>query len=324
MLNRYWDMEATEKTKTDAKGHFQFRTVAAGTWWIGPAPIESSDLISAAQAVSITNDQSETEVVVRVQRGLYLRGHLLDPAGIPVGDCSVYARWIDGDADESARSMADGSFAIGPLVAGRWTLSSSGNGGMHAKSLPVEAEAGSSDVLVRLRAGGQILGEAVDPRTGLPCECQLGCGRVDAESGEHGTSWIMCCAIDGKIEFGGLLAGMYVVTARTRDGRIAAQGNIEVHGGETVEGVHLEVATGAKLSVCYEGTSPYARCRVFRAETLFDIASFRSRATDTLVVPAGAIELRWRESSSPTEHIEALTVRPGEERTVTLRAGAKR
>jgi hypothetical protein len=324
MLNRYWGMEATDSTKTDAKGHFQFRAVAAGTWWIGPAPVESSDLSPAAQAVSITNDQSETEVVVQVQRGLYLRGHLLDPAGVPIGDCSVHARWIDGDADESARSMADGSFAIGPLVAGRWSLSSSGYGGIHADSLPVEAEAGSSDILVQLRAGGEIRGEAVDPRTGIRCECELGCGRVDAGSGKPGASWIMRCAMDGEIDFGGLLPGRYVVTARTRDGRIAAQGNIEVHGGETVEGVHLELATGAKLSVCYEGSSPYARCRVFRAETLFDTTSCRPRAIETIVVPAGAIELRWRESSSPTEHLEALTVSPGEERTVTLRAGAER
>ena len=57
---------------------------------------------------------------------------------------------------------------------------------------------------------------------------------------------------------------------------------------------------------------------------MIDSNAFEAGKIETMVVPSGAIELRWGESSSPTEHVESLTLEAGEERPFTFGKGTTR
>src|SRR6185295_6513656 len=69
-------------------------------------------------------------------------------------------------------SQEDGSFALGPLGPGRFTLRAM-NSGKFAPSDMVRAEAGQADVTLRLRAGGSFRGRVVDAQTGEGCAADL-------------------------------------------------------------------------------------------------------------------------------------------------------
>ncbi len=316
--------EPIEKTKTDAQGNFRFDAVPAGTWWIGPAPVHQSDLPAVAHVVTITDEQDEIELVVQVERGLYLRGLVLDPLGFPAGGSWLRAELMGSGARVSAEAQADGSFSIGPLAPGQWNVEASGLDETQADSLSVEAESGSTDIVLSLRAGGQIFGEVVDALTGELCECQIGWGRADAKLDDPGEFWTMRHSSEGILRLGRLLPGTYVVTARTRNGKTATRKDIEVESGAIVDEIRLELVPGAKLDLLYEGTAPYVHCKVILAGTVVDFVSFETGKIETLVLPAGALELHWSESSSPTEYVEPVMLEAGEELRVTLGNGSAR
>lgn len=157
-------------TTTDEDGRYAFEDVPAGWTGIAPAdlPLDSAVLLADRCAPAVTSfmveADAETEVDLRVERGLYIAGRVVGPKGDPqpgsVIHCLGPSAWIrlETETDEAGR------FRFGPLVEGQYGLSA--EPGWHAvfatNSASVLTRAGESDVSVALRAGGVLTARVID------------------------------------------------------------------------------------------------------------------------------------------------------------------
>ncbi len=313
--------EPAQKANTDADGRFRFEAVPRGTWWIGPAPNTQGapdDVPPAAQVVVVIDELSETEIEVRVQRGLFLSGRVFDPSGHPAKDLHVTAfRTFGGMTVADSHTNDDGEFSIGPLVAGNWTLVADWNADPHSTAEPVLVEAGRTGIVLQLCAGGSITGEVVDRDTGERCECELTASNGDPHS-SRGTS-----SRDGTIRLDGLLPGTYTISARARDGRMGIQRGIVVQDGARAEEVRLEVSQGAALVLRYEGPAENVSCRITSEGFMLEWTFLRGDQALTVMVPPGKIEVHWSENDEQVvEHVENIDVGVENQVELTLKAGS--
>ena len=103
-------------------GSFEVAGLFEGVWYVGPASGEASwqprDLKPSlvAYRVELPLDPSEPHFVLRVQRGTYVAGVVVDSNGLPREGVTVSVRGEgDSGAGVSALSNEDGEFEIGPL-----------------------------------------------------------------------------------------------------------------------------------------------------------------------------------------------------------------
>jgi hypothetical protein len=300
----------------DEQGRFRFDDVATGLWHVGPRPMEGGDgqaadaIPALAQLVQIDASSREVAIVVRVDRGLYMKGRVLDPSGAPAIDCDVSAHADSAWVYVHAQTDASGRFVLGPLPAGSYTLEGGGFGhGNHAKSESVQAVAGDSAVELHLRSGGGIRGRVVDA-TGKQRECEL----ILAAEGEK--SFIMSGTRDGTIHFAGLLPDTYTVSATTGDGQCARRTGLLVRGGETIDGVEIVLLPGGRLRVLYDGPERSSSYEVVVGGTTFATDGIERGKTVTVIVPTGEIEIRWSAGDGGAVRSQRLTLAVGEERTV--------
>ncbi len=309
-----------QKAKTDVEGRFRFEAVPMGTWWIGPAPNTQGppdDVPPAAQVVVVIDELSEMEIVVRVQRGLFLSGRVFDPSGLPAKD--LYVSAFRGITVADSQTNDDGEFSIGPLVAGNWTLEAGGIGDAHSAAEPVLVEAGRTGIVLQLRAGGSIAGEVVDRDTGERCECELAVSNPDAQS------WFGTASRDGTIRFDGLPPGTYSISAKTRDGRIGIHRGVVVEAGTCAEGVRVQVAPGSKLVLRYEGAAENVSCRIASEGFTLEWTSLYGDHPLTMIVPPGTIEVHWSEMGEEeevVEHVEKIDVGVEKQVELILKAGS--
>jgi protocatechuate 3,4-dioxygenase beta subunit len=305
-------------SRSDEDGRFRFDDVAQGKWLVGPAPAkdgepnvsDKSAIAPFAQPVEIADGAGEVELVLRVDRGLYITGRVLDPSGGGVKDTYASAQQVNGFMSVMERTDDSGQFVLGPLLAGEFDLEAGGMMGPHAKSETVRASAGARDVVLRLRVGGAITGRVVDA-SGAARECELSLSQPSVEFG-----WMQTGTRDGSIKFDGLLAGSYNLHAITSDGQIGSRVGIVVGEGETVDGVEVTLAPGARLEVRYAGERHVATYEVLAAGDLCWVSSLESGSQESRVVPAGDLEVRWRTYPETATHSDRFKLAAGEKREV--------
>jgi protocatechuate 3,4-dioxygenase beta subunit len=255
--------EVVVETQTDSEGRFAFADVSPGSWWLGPAA-ERMDrdapdpeaVAPMAEVVEIPEGLLRREILLRVHRGLYIRGQVLDPAGAPSPDTYVMGYTEAGAWGLSARSGSDGEFAVGPLVPGRYWLNA--RGWTHANSEPIEANAGDDGVILRLRAGGGLSGTIRDGATGAGCAGQLTVASCDSPEG-----WQMREAEkDGAFRFDGLTPGTYCIAARASGRRVGLLRNVSVLAGGELGDLVVTLVPGAGVRIKYAGKDGYIHYRI--------------------------------------------------------------
>jgi hypothetical protein len=318
---------------TDAQGRFTMPGVSAGTWLIGPSTSDRglSWLLKAGRSTGSARRHpderrvaclaipievgrvSPQEIELRVDRGLYIRGRVLDSMGAPAEGSVTGFRQDELLVGTWPRAeLANGTFTLGPLPAGRWQLTASGNDG-DAESEPVVVDAGEQDVLLRLRAGCSLRGEVVNGGTGLRRRAE-----VDVHvRGQEFHSW-STMVDDSGFSIGGLPAGTYGLFARDGDdvGRLA---NVALAPGENRTGLRIELEPGARLRF----TNRSARSGFCSVE--FDgyrIGGFVTEAggQTTEILPSGRARLHLHlhpkyEVAERTFEVELVA---GEEREITF------
>ncbi|HUR28049.1 MAG TPA: carboxypeptidase-like regulatory domain-containing protein, partial [Planctomycetota bacterium] len=170
---------------SDETGRFRFPDVAEGDWLVGPKPSDDRKpdandplaIPALAEVVQVAPGATEVELVLRVDRGLYLTGIALDPEGKPLKGVYALARGTQRPIYVNGESDASGQFTVGPMPAGEYKLQGMGFVGQHANSEDVIVHAGDAGLVLKLRAGGKIRGRVVDaagkPRaanTAVACE----------------------------------------------------------------------------------------------------------------------------------------------------------
>jgi hypothetical protein len=316
------ERSVVNSTETDEGGRFVLEDVAPGKWLIGPAPQreawEPDDPQFVAPMVEqiAVADQRSMEFTLHVDRGLYIRGEVVDVEGKRIAHGQVFARGDPGWMHGSAGS--EGTFAIGPLPKGTFTVQASG-GGWNMESGTVQARAGDSGVQLHLLRGGLVRGRVIDAQTGLACEA--GVLFTQEGAGEHNSVDWDKSGKDGSFESSALNAGTYTLNAFTRDGRFAVRTGVGVAAGVETRDILLAVAPGGTLKLRLEGLEWSVDVRVTQDgvavnEKSVDLAPGR---TALVRAPAGKLVLEIRSDPGAKPILKNVELKAGETRDVVIR-----
>lgn len=247
-------------------GSFQFEQVLPGSWFLGPAPAGSQrtalaslfnqdDEASTSEAVEgaivpvgtlieVLPEPSEQATVIRVHYGETIAGVVLDPDSNPVAKPYISAECPETGLHEGARARSDGTFVLGPLVSGTYSVKAYRNEAW-LDSDPITAASGSSGLILRLKPSvGSINGRVTN----------LGGGEAWADLWPtEGSGWRLGTAVnaDGSFEFKGLADEECQLVVSTEAGQLGvAHGLRPSREGSIVE-VTLQPTTVVRIT--YEG-----------------------------------------------------------------------
>ncbi|MFO1010746.1 MAG: sigma-70 family RNA polymerase sigma factor [Planctomycetota bacterium] len=235
---------------TNAAGEFTFAEVTPGKWQVGLAPDvqirygrPGLDVVGLSERVEIADADVVRELVLRVDRGLYVSGVVRTPDGAAPAHAYVQANDVAGRASFT-ENTSDGTFRVGPVLRGRYRLSATGD--PHGPTPIVEVEAGAEGVVLTLTAGAAIHGRVVDA-SGAPPPYEI---QVAASEGSRVRFTMMATTTDEKGEFtlDGLEPGAFDVVASTTGGRFGVTRGIVAKPGGTTE-VEVRLDAGARLRV---------------------------------------------------------------------------
>ncbi|HEX6883466.1 MAG TPA: carboxypeptidase-like regulatory domain-containing protein [Planctomycetota bacterium] len=310
VFSKYSARSVAEST-TDEAGRFAFDDVGPGRWCIGPAAVRSEwegrdpqALAPVALVVEIPEGSPTEQVLLRAHRGLYIEGRVLDPAGEPARGVSISGFNMEaGVSFHVPDTEEDGSFALGPLVPGRYGLWARGGGGASPDRLV--AEAGARDIVLVMKAGGTLKGTVRDGARGEETPARLLLGRC----GDPDPSWWANHARDGAFRFDGLEPGTYCLAARASGGRTAIVRDVVVVAGGSSE-VELTLVPGATLRVKYAGKSGELMYELFSGDVRVAAESVAAGTTSETAVPIGRLRLEcdWF-SADPDPNEDAYATR---------------
>lgn len=318
--------ENRRMSKSNAEGRFTFEDVTAGDWVIGPPPGTRKSASAVApdepapfgQHVHVAPGTNRVDVEVRVQRGLTIRGRVLEPTGSATKSASIRAIRASADGGrthvfESVRDK-EGGFVLGPLIDGEYEITALG-GTRFGSSDPVRARPGDTNVVLQLRAGGTLSGVIEDKATGLPCKA-----RFFVQPRDPGPWGMRSSDSDesGSFETGGLAAGLYDLCATTTNGRFGMLAGIEVSAAATVDGLRIEVEPGASVRVRYDGPREFVAIHVLAGGIIVVSDGAEKGSAGTFTVPAGRIVVRATHPPKGENFDLPLTLEVGETRDIVF------
>lgn len=304
---------------TGPDGRFAFDDVAPGDWWLGPAPDPfadhrepgTADVAPHARVVTVGAGAAHVDVELRIGRGLWIAGRVLDGKGeAPLGAFVHYVRRSDGLVGDATSVRTGGAFRVGPVDEGEYELRASAFG--RATSLPVRARPGERDVELRLRAGASIRGVVVDARSGEPVDAEI---RLRAR--DFGVRAAPPTDADGRFTFAGLDPGLHDVVASTSTGQIGLVRDVHVAEGETRD-VRVEVAPGARVRVRFDGPWSVGGVAVHVDDVTLASEEIERGTERSFFVPAGASIFRVRATGGGPDLDVAITTKPGETRDLVF------
>jgi len=187
-----------------------------------------------------------------------------------------------------------------------------------SETLP-DVEPGRSDVVLRLRAGGEIRGRVVDERTGDPAACEL--MLTPDASNAHRSSGSMSFGSqpDGTFARSGLEWGAYGLAARTNDGRFGIAAGIQVKEGAEPQEVSVALRPGGELVLRYEGHRAQVRVVVLSDGVPFDWPrDLESGKPWELLAPAGSLQIECRAERVSEPKVTDVHLGAGERKEVVL------
>jgi len=321
-FNSWEEKEVVSKTRSDASGRFDLGEVPAGRYRLGPAgrnPDPRATGVEASVAtlnleVVIGPDERSKGVLLRVDRGLYVRGFVLRPDGTPLSGRGQVRAGTRLGYSQSCFTQEDGSFTVGPLVAGRYSVQANGGDGF-AESPEVEADAGAQGVALTLREGAELSGRVVESAGGPGVRATLifssldGSGRV--------SQWIS--DERGGFRRTSLVPNRYALFARTADGRFAKLHSFSLAPGEKRLDQELLLAPGARLRVRFDGVgTPLWFKATENGASFCELEAPRNGEFGVMPVPAGELRLQLRLEGLDTPLEQTLHVSAGEERVVVF------
>jgi hypothetical protein len=322
----YSDRETTASTLTNGEGRFTFKDVPEGTWVLGPAPGRRSrdspiegEPAPLPQEVKVGSEPT-LELVLHVYRGLYIRGVVVGPDGGKVPDAFIQAGPDEISWGISGQAGKDGSFALGPLGPGSFTLVANVME-KFAPSEPVRAEVGRTDVVLQLRAGGGMRGIVVDALSGAGClaELYVNAEQAQRESFPLGMGFGSATKGDGKFEHLGLLPGAYGLAAQTSDGRFGILPSVNVAANATAEGLTIRVSPGGKLRFRREGVGSDLVVTVTSQGVPVDFPEIvKTGSTLEKRAPSGPLVVQVRKDLKDTPKLKMVDLAAGETKEVVL------
>lgn len=285
---------------TDADGRFEFQGVSVGAWFIGPEPHISTalrppavvapvadEVAPIAQRIEIGASDTDREIDLRVDRGLAIRGRVLDSKGNPSRGGRVHAEVEPKSLMTSVKYGRDGTFTLGPIAAGRYRLraESRAPGESDAKSEAVSAETGETDVVLRLRPGVTLAGRVVDER-GEPVSASMLISR-NGPDGSHNE--FFATKPDGAFNLSNSEPGTFVIAATQADGRVGVLEDITLESGNALTDLVVRLAPGGRIRVTYDGADRYALVSVRRGRVLVGQSMLEAGTVQEFSAPLGRV-----------------------------------
>lgn len=286
MFRSYDESQGRRAVRTDADGAFRFTDVATGGWWVGPrtlGPVGEDPALEPApigEYVDMTGGRVDLDV--RLVRGHVIRGRIVGPDGTtPVAGRVSASRPAEHlYVDASGQTAA--TFVVGPLTPGRWTLTAFAAGTSSAR---VEAAAGDTDVVLRLRTMSALRVRVVDPTGGSVAAVSLVLSGAD-------TIGAMRTDALGACTFAGVATGTCRVAANTSDGRWASSADVVLGSDGPLE-VELVLQPGVHGRMrCTPGAGKPVSFRVDRDGTALCFVEANAGGWTDFTLPVGRSTLR--------------------------------
>jgi hypothetical protein len=318
------------EARTDASGRFSFDDVSPGDWFVGPAaramtlPSRQIAGVLAPIAVPVlVPSNGMVDVVLHTARGLTIRGQVMDASKQPIGYASIQASSVDTPFAVSATGNADGTFLLGPLVAGEYEITAtpsrvtfetlSDHDGARpalAPCAPVRANAGDQSVRLVLRLGGSI-------------RCSLDWREVAVRPEDLAELHIEIADADGRpVEWNGagasgLKPGRYSAFAWSANGSCVGRSGIDVRSGETSD-VALTLHKGARVRVkCDVVARETDRYQLWCDDVCCASVVIEAIGVREHIVPVGHVVIR-KHSDAAGWTEDAIDIRDDETRELTL------
>lgn len=230
--------------RTAGDGSFAFEHLAVGTWLVGVIADAAAEpvLTPVCQVVEL-RPGVDTAVELRAQRGGFVAGTARLPDGAPAAGVGLDLLTATPAPDyvATARAAADGSFRIGPLPPGEWTLQGEVYGGVFGLPRPVAVRTGDDDVQLQLQ------------RTMAAVRAQV----VDAE-GRPRRAWVLLhsdgddalgfrSGLDGSFEPDGLRAGNWAAYAEDGSGGVAVLFDLDLQPAPVPTPLRLQLQPGGTV-----------------------------------------------------------------------------
>jgi hypothetical protein len=305
-----------KRVRTDEDGRFKFVDIQAGTWWIGPEPRANTfeppapdDVAPFARVVDIAAGEERREIDLQVDRGLTIRGSVLDSSGKPV-HAFVNALIDSAAPTPGTQTSKDGAFVLGPLAAGRYeirAMASPLSKGGDSSSERVVANAGDENVVLRLRPGVVLAGRVIDER-GDPARAAIAIAQPGSTTfGIH----TLETKPDGTFRLANLDPGTFSIGASTADGRVGLIEKLALAGGEEATDLEVKLVPGGRIRVRYDGADPWGTIRILRGDTIVGMESLQKGASHEFSAPLGAVTVALRCYRLPRSEERAVTVQAG-------------
>lgn len=294
---------------TDASGRFFVAGVPAGDFALAPDD-SVEDLPRVGLFFRITPDERSKELELRFERGLTIRGKVLDPEGIPVAGCWIRAtrfeRFVPG-LSVRFDSKRDGSFALGPLVSGWYQVEvTKAPNGLLAPPERVQVHSGQQDLVLKMRWGGLLRGRMVD-QAGELVSAHVVLIREDGITSEDGGS---------AFDFTGLLPGRYALVGTTEDGKVGVLQDLVVEPRSKLDDIVLRVQRGCEVLLRLLGDGQGRHYEVSWSGTRVAKGWLDPGEEARVFVPPGPIVVAWKDYGSWLEHEERRTVVSPDEQVV--------
>jgi RNA polymerase sigma-70 factor (ECF subfamily) len=287
---------ASGTARTDESGHYRIDSVSPGRWRLGPAatrsmrdPPSAGALAPFTEFVDVPSGVASVTHDLVVHPGLYIRGSIVDPAGRPLDGGVTAALTVvlpNWHIVGSLNADPGGAFVAGPLLPGKYLLRASCQN--YAFSEHVAAEAGATNVVLKLHESSTLAGTVVDAATHAPIAA-----RVVARQVCEDWDLLRMDRDDDPtaFRFEGLRPGNYELVAHTDDGHIGVTTGVEVRDGETIDRLFVSVEPAAKLRLHYAGAAPYAHYRLWMGSTVLTSGYAQRNVDGVELVPLGNVKL---------------------------------
>ncbi len=238
----------TAETADD--GGFAIDGVPLGAWRLVASPPAGARFAAAVATVRIDKHGEVATSQIRLETGRTIRGRVLGPRGAPAGGIPVEGSWPGG---LTARSAADGTFAVGPVPSGAHRVRALGTGEL-GNSRWTDVAADDTTVELRLTVAGNVAIAVTGP-DGKPVAATVELRSVDWGLDEAATTQARELR-DGSARFGPIAEGRYIAIVRDQK-RYALDGPFAVTAGaETTRTIVLRDGAHATIVVKQPAGAP--------------------------------------------------------------------
>ncbi len=311
------------RPKYGQAGRFRICGLGDGSYLL-EARAERGDAVGRVRVPNVQPNTAPLALMLAEARAFELRGVTVDEQGAALAGCSVFAtRSVSERRFESAEESADGSFVLGGLDAGEWTLGAVATGYHSYKQQIVLGESSPTPLRIVLRRSGRISGRVVGP-AGLPLEGAWVGEEVNALGAEFGAPGDATDA-EGRFEIQPASARARILAHKS--GFAASEVRaLEVGPGENVEDIvlHLREVCRVEGRVLdqHENPLPGAEVSAFGMPFVSSGVVTDARGTFELAgLPPGSVHLH---ASHPLQRAGAfasatVSLAPGQPCAVELR-----